>query len=223
MAEKSIMEFLQKPPRWLLDLVPESARDLLDHGGWWVVLGFAALVILLLAWAILARLGRLVLERRREAPPTTNLTENLAAFRPPANPGGPTQLNYEGLPVRLRLIVVAAAGKDFGFHPKNIVPLLDRVVVGLSEIAEDDRPRVRIWPAQHSYEGFSIAFHRSTPLPEGEGNPSQWIPVAGRAIVGKQPILLGLVLWSEEKTTLSRRTLEPPEWPVLLRIKRRGR
>jgi hypothetical protein len=118
--------------------------------------------------------------------------------------------------------VVAAAGKGIGLNPRNVLPLLDRVVPGLSEIAEDDRPRVRVWPAQHSYEGFALTFHRSTPLPEGQGNLSQWIPIAGRAIVGPQPLLIGLVLWSEEKTTLTRRTLEPHEWPLALRIKPRG-
>jgi hypothetical protein len=218
-----MMEFLHKPPRWLMDLLPESARDLLDQGGWWVVLGFAALVVLLIVWAILARLGRLLFGRRRETPPTDDLAENLTAYRPPANARGPTELTYEGLPVRLRLVVAAAAGRDFGLQSKSVMPLLDRVVPGLREIAEDDRPRIRVWPAQHSYEGFRITFHRSTPLPEGEGNPSQWIPVAGRAVIGSQPILLGLALWSEEKTTLARRTLEPHEWPLVLRIKsRRG-
>jgi hypothetical protein len=218
----SILEHLEKPPRWLLDLLPESARDLLEQGGWWVVLGFVALVFLLIVWATLSRLGRALIGRHRQEIPTEDLTENLGALRLPANPAGPTQLTYEGLPVRLRLVVVAGAGKAFALQPKKVLPLLDRVVVGLTEIAEDAPPRIRIWPAQHSYEGFSITFHRSTPLPEGEGNPSQWIPVAGRAILGNQPVLLGLVLWSEERTTLPRRTLEPHEWPLVLRVKPRG-
>jgi hypothetical protein len=124
--------------------------------------------------------------------------------------------------VRLRLVVAAAAGKNFDPRPREVLGLLERVVVGLREIAEDDRPRVRVWPTQHSYEGFAFTFHRSTPLPEGEGNPSHWIPIVGRAKVGGQQLLLGLVLWSEEKTTLARRTLKPHEWPLVMRIKPRG-
>jgi hypothetical protein len=216
------MEILEKPPRWLTDFLPDSARDLLEQGGWWVVLGFLAVMVVLLVWAILARLARAIFGRRAKPPPAADLGENLAVYRPPANPAGPTQLTYEGYPVRLRLIVAAPGGKSADLSPRMVLGLLDRVVLGLSEIAEDDRPRVRVWPAQHSYEGFAFTFHRSTPLPEGEGNPSQWIPVVGRAKIGDQQMLLGLVLWSEEKTTLARRTLQPHEWPVVLRIKPRG-
>jgi hypothetical protein len=216
------MEFLEKPPRWLTDLLPQSANDLLDQGGWWVVLGFVALVVLLIVWAILARLGHALFGRRPEPPPQLDLTENLAAYPPLTTPAGPDRLTYEGLPVRLRLVVVAPAGKDFGINRKRALELLERLVPGLAEIAEDDQPRVRIWPPQHSYEGFSVTFHRNTPLPEGEGNLSQWIPVAGRAKIGAQPVLLGLVLWAEDQTTLTRRTLEPHEWPIALRIKPRA-
>jgi len=215
------MEFLEKPPLWLMDLLPQSARDLLEAGGWWVVLGFAVLAILLIAWALLARLGRALFGRRPVPPPERDLTEDLAALGPPTTRAGPDRLTYEGLPVRVRLIVVAPTAKDVGISRALVPKLLERLLPGLSEIVVDDEPRVRIWPGQHSYDGFAVTFHRSTPLPEGEGKQSQWIPVAGRAKIGPQPLLLGLVLWAEEPTTLTRRTLEPHEWSVALRIKPR--
>jgi hypothetical protein len=212
------MDFLQKPPPWLTDALPESARDLLDHGGWWVLLGFVALVILLLVWAILSRLGHALFGRRPMPAPKDDLTEDLAAL-PALTTPGPNRLMYEGVPVRLRLLVLAPAGKEVGINPATVFQLLDRVVPGLGAIAAHDQAKVRIWPPHLSYEGFAQTFHRSTPRPEGENNVSQWIPLAGRAKIGNQQVLIGLAVWTDSATTLARRTLEPHEWPLVFRIK----
>jgi hypothetical protein len=213
------MELLEKPPPWLTDALPESVRDLLDKGGWWVLLGFAALVILLIVWALLSRLGSALFGRRAAAKPREELQERLADYPPPATRPGANRLIYEGLPVRLRLVVLASAGKEQGINPELVGAILDRVVPGLGPIARQDQARVRIWPPHLSYEGFAQTFHRNTPLPAGEHEPSSWIPLAGRAKLGGVQVLVGLGLWAENETTLKRRTLEPHEWALALRIK----
>jgi hypothetical protein len=215
------MDFLDKPPRWLTDRLPETARDLLEGGGWWVVLGFVALVVLLLTTALLGRLARAVFGRRRAPVPRDDLEEKLAEYPPPATLPSRRQLTYEGISVRLRLVVVAAVGKDHAIDPASAYRLLDQVLPGLGSIAAHDQAQVRVWPNQVSSEGFRVTFHRSTPVPEGEGQPSHWIPLAGRAKVAGQHVLIGLALWTADKTTLSRRTLEPHQWALALRIKPR--
>jgi hypothetical protein len=213
------MEFLQKPPPWLTNLLPESARDLLNGGGWWVVLGFFALALLLVVFAMLGRITRALVGRRPTPPPKENLEEVLASYPPLTAPPSKQRLTYEGLPVRLRLVVLAPAGKDAVIDPQTVFQLLDRVLPGLGAVGKHDQARVRIWPARHSFEGFGVTFHRNTPLPEGENQPSHWIPLAGRVKLGTQSVLLGLALWTTEKSTLARRTLEPHQWPLALRIK----
>jgi hypothetical protein len=215
------MEFLEKPPPWLTDALPEGLRDLLDKGGWWVLLGFAALVILLILWALLSRLVGALFGRRPVLLAPDELQERLADYPPPTTRSGRDQLTYEGLPVRLRLVVLAPAGKEHGITSEAVGPILERVVPGLGSIATHDQAQIRIWPSHLSYEGFAQRFHRNTPLPAGEYEPSPWIPLAGRAKLGRVQVLVGLALWAERATTLRRRTLEPHEWALALRVKQR--
>ncbi len=100
--------------------------------------------------------------------------------------------------------------------------LLDRVVTGLGEIAKQDRPRVRIWPAQISNEGFAHKFHTSTVIPEKEGELSPWACIAGRAKLGKTQLMLGLAVQGLKPNTLGRRTIEPHEWDSVLRVRVRS-
>jgi len=218
------MAFLDKPPEWLIDLIPENLRDYLDGAGWHIVLGVLGLVALVIVWAILRKLSRaLSRTRRTSAAVADELTEPLAKYPPLTRPPGSRRLTVDGVPVRLRLIVVAPAGHDYDINPDTVGKLLDRVVPGLSAIVADDQPRVRVWPTQLSHKGFAVTFHRSTPTGDPQGEPSHWVLVAGRAKVGSQSVLLGLALWADEPTTLFRRTLEPHQWLASLRIRGRER
>jgi len=80
---------------------------------------------------------------------------------------------------------------------------------------------VRIWPKQLSYEGFTNSFHKHTPIPGGEREASRWVLVAGRAKLGGQSVLVGLGLQAAKPTTVGRKTLQPHEWPTVLRIRER--
>jgi len=207
------MEFLNKPPQWLKELMPDAAEY-----AWWGLLGFGALVVLLLIWALASRL--LALFSRQPAPPKEkNLKEDLADYPPLPPSTGDRKLLVEGVPVRLRLVVAAPAGTESRVSFDNMEKLLDRVLAGLGDIATHDRPRVKIWPVQLSHEGFANTFHNNTTLPEGEDEPSRWIMVAGRAMAGKQQILLGLGLQAIKPTTVGRRTLKAHEWDSVLRVR----
>jgi hypothetical protein len=212
------MEFLKKPPKWLSDALPEGVRGILEGGGWYAVLGIVGVIILLLLWKLVGPLFR------AKGPPAKVkekdvLEEDLAAFSPLPPPGGNLRLTAEGVPVRLRLVVLAPAGTAFQIDPASVNKILDQVLPGLGNQAAQDQPRVRIWPKQLSYEGFAQTFHNNTAFPEGETEVSRWVLVAGRAKLGGQSVLIGLGLQAARPTPVGRRTLQPHEWPTVLRIR----
>jgi hypothetical protein len=217
------MEGFTKRLTPLTDSLPPQARDFLDAGGWWVVLGVLALVLLLLLWAVVDRSLRALFRRR---PPSLAETdrffhENLASYPPPA-PTDLRRLALYHLPARLRLVVMAAIGTETRVDEAAVFQLLDRVVPGLGTVAAQEQPRIRIWPPQVSQQGFILAFHRRTQRSEPEGEPSHWLLAAGRAQWGRQAILLGLALWTDEPTTIGRLTIDPYQWLDVLRIKADG-
>jgi hypothetical protein len=212
-----LLEFLQKPPEWLTEALPEGANDFLESGGWWAVLGFAALIALLIVWAIASRILRLF--QRREKVPKENLLLDLKTIPDAVPSTGDRRLTVDGVPVRVRLVVVAPAGTENPIDLLSIPKLLDRVVLGLGEMVQHDQALIRVWPVQYSHEGFINTFHRNTPIPEGEREPSRWVLVAGLARIGEKQVNIGLGLQAIRPTSLGRRTLKMHEWPEVLRIK----
>jgi hypothetical protein len=214
------MEIVKKQLTPLTDSLPPEVHNFLDAGGWWAVLGIVALVLLLLLWAVVDRCVRALFRRR---PPSLEesdrkFNEDLAAFPPPADLDGRRLALYH-LPVRLRLVVMAAIGADPNLDEETALQLLDRVVPGLGTIATQEQARIRIWPPQVSQQGFTLAFHRRTRRPEADGELSHWVLAAGRAQTGRQAILLGLALWTDEPTTLGRLSIDTYQWLDVLRIK----
>lgn len=213
---------LFQPPKVLLDASPEPIKTFLENGGWYGVLGVAGLLVLLVVWGLLSRLlGGLFGRRKRETGSEDDLQEDVTALPPPPPATGDRRLTVEGVPVRVRLVVVAPAGRGYDINPGTIPQLLDRVLMGLGGFVEHDKPQIRIWPFQLSYEGFASKFHRNTPKPEGEDDPSPWVMVAGRARLGGNSVLIGLVLKAVKPTTVGRKTLEAHEWDEVLRIRTR--
>jgi hypothetical protein len=212
------MEFLREPPQWLLNALPEGGQEFLKSGGWWGLLGLAALLLLLLLWGLASRFVGLF-RRRPEVPAAVDLQEQLASYPalPPST--GDRRLLVEGVPVRLRLVVAAPAGIGTKINREAIETLLDHVRPGLGGIAAQDQPCIRIWPAQLSYEGFANTFHSNTVVPEGEKKPTPWVLLAGRAIVGNNQVMLGLGLLALAPTTVGRRTLKAHEWDTVLRVR----
>ena len=211
------MDILHKPPEWLIRLLPEGGvRDFFESWGWYVVLALVGLLVLL----ILSSLVKRMFGGQRSTPAGKSpLEENLGDYPPLAASTGDRQLRVEGVPVRLRLVVVAPAGNDADVDIDEADNLLERILPGLGEFRKGDKARVKVWPRQLSYEGFTKHFQRNMITPEGEGEPSRWVLLGGRAKLGKQQIMLGLALQAIKPTTIGRRTLEAHEWPTVLRVR----
>jgi hypothetical protein len=212
------MDELRKPPQWLTDLLPQ-ARGFLEGGGWLAVLGVGGLLALLLLWLLVVRPLRGLFRREPEPVPAAPPGEDLSAIQPAPPHSGDVRLTVEGIPVRLRLVVLAPAGTAYTLTPELVPALLDRVVPGLADAVKRDSPEVRIWLGQLSTEGFANAFHRHTPVPEGERQPSRWVLLAGRGDLGERQVMVGLALQAVKPHTIGRRTLRPHDWATTLRVK----
>lgn len=169
--------------------------------------GLLALLLLIL-WV---RRGR-----RPPLDPESGLREDLSAY-PPAGPG-PRRLFVKGQPLRLRLVVAAPMGKRPLPSGGAMEPLLDAMLPGLGDIARQDRPRFRVWPAQLSQHGFGPTFFRLTQRPEPLGKPSPWILMAGPVRAGAHQFLLGLALCGEGPNSLGNLTPQADDWGDILRI-----
>jgi hypothetical protein len=210
------MESIRKLLAPLTDWLPPSVRDRVAVEFWWLIFLAAALLVLLILGRALRSLSR---RRKRATDWDRDLRENLDECPLPVRPPGEQILSVYHLPARLRLVIVAPSGKDMQLDAIAVEKLLDRLIPGLGAVAANDRPRIRVWPAQMSYQGFAAAFHRCTPKREPEGAPSRWVLVAGRAQAGRQPVLLGLGLWADEPNTIGRVNLGPQQWLDVLRLR----
>lgn len=203
----------------LTDHLPQPVRDFLDSGGWWVVLGVAAL----LAFALLMLLIRWVERRFRRKDDHGDedraLQLDLSGCPLPVTPLGDPYLACYHLPVRLRLVVVASPGRNDKVDALAVEKLLDRIIPGLGLVARHDRPFIRVWPPQLSQHGFGATFHRCTIKPEPESEASRWVMIAGKVQAGKDPYLLGLGLWADEPNTVGRLTVELHQWLDVLRLR----
>lgn len=174
-------------------------------------------VVILAVVAVLWRQWR----RRSAATVVSDLDERLAAYPPaPPMPSGQQWLHVHGLPVRVRLVVVAPLGTD-ALRPQtwDVTELLNAVIPGLGHLPGLDQPRIRIWPTQLSQAGFMAAFRRHTLLPEPEARLSPWLLVMGRVLWRDRPYMVGLACRSAQPQTLGRVVVEQPHlWMGVLRL-----
>jgi hypothetical protein len=174
-----------------------------------VLIGAAAGGVIVLLLLIL------FLRRKKKVDPEAGLGEDLATL--PAPPKGQRhyQLKVMNHPVRLRLVVIAPVGKK---TIGKVDTALEQVFRGLGEVSIDDKPRVRLWPAQLSVAGFAPSFFRLTRRPDADGKPSRWILLAGPARAGGTPILLGLAVQAEQPSKLGLVTMTETQWGEVLRV-----
>ena len=210
------MDALQEKLQPLIDLLPEKVREY-----WAVVFGALALLISLIILALLRAVFRAVFATKKTLQEDwgKKLREDLSDYPPPAGPPGKQRLTVYHVPVRVRLVVLAPAGKELEIESSQAEDFLNRVIPGLGGVAAHDRPRIRVWRPQLSQQGFATAFFRHTITGTKEGQPSPWILVAGRSQFTQPTVLLGLALWAEEPNNLGRLSLEPHQWLDVLRIK----
>lgn len=146
--------------------------------------------------------------------------EDLAEYPPPPAAGN-RRLTVNGVPVRVRLVVVALAGKQHApVTPDDVPDILDDVFRGLGAFVKADRPRVKVWPPQLSAAGFAPTFHRLVESPDAGKKSSRWVKLAGPARTGKRPILIGLALLADEPCKLGDVHVETTEWAELLQVSR---
>src|SRR4051794_21343338 len=166
---------------------------------------------LLLALVVLYRIA--TSRPKRHADPEQGLREDLGAYPPPPAAVGPRRLIVDGIPARLRLVVLAPPGKQHDPPAPDDVPeLLDDVVRGLGGVVQADRPRIKVWPAQLSAAGFAPTFHRLVESPDAGAKASRWVKLAGPARAGERPVLLGLALLADQPCKLGDVHVEPTEW-----------
>jgi hypothetical protein len=176
--------------------------------------GVGGLVVLFILYKVLFGKSNTIPDQRK------SLRENLADFPPAPNKPGP-RLTVNGIPVRVRLVVVCPTGAASDrIATDDLGELLDEVLQGFSGILDRDKPRVKVWPPQLSVTGFAPTFHQVVESPDPEGAKSPWILLAGPARAGGKPMLLGLAVYAETAVKLGRMTLQGKDWQETLRIER---
>src|SRR5207302_2060295 len=104
------MDFLKKPPEFL----PPGARD-----SWSTIAAVLAIVAALLVLGIVTMLLRRLFRKKKPSSQEQNLEERLEIY-PPIRPStGDRRLLVEGVPVRIRLLVIASTGKASDFDVDN--------------------------------------------------------------------------------------------------------
>src|SRR6516164_3694519 len=133
----------------LIEQLPPELQE------YWPLLIFvpALLILLPIAWYQRRALRALIVRPFRPIKPVPKLDEDLASYPPPALQPSRRRLMVEGVPVRIRLVVVAPAGIGENIEEKSLKDTLNRVLWGLGVIMEQDQPQVRIWPPQLSSHG----------------------------------------------------------------------
>ncbi len=185
-----------------------GAQNLMLYGA--VAAGILLLLVILIF---------LMSRGKKRVNPESGLDEDLAEYPPAQGDPGPRRLTVHGRPVRLRLVVVAPVGKRTIAEGGAVEALLEEVLRGLGQIARRDKPRIRIWPPQLSQQGFAPTFFRKTQCPDRAGKPSHWLLAAGPARAGGRPVLLGLVMWADDKGPMEQTILTEMEWDEALQIK----
>ncbi len=176
---------------------------------------FGVLIVLLVGAGILRLLFR---GKPHKPDDRSDLTEDLSTYPDLKTTSGDRQLRAEGTPVRLRLVVLAPAGNT-EINEDELPAILEEIVSGLGDIFKHDKPRVKVWPKQVSYQGFATFFHSHTPTGAEEKTQSRWIMVAGRVKAGTKQCMLGVALQSIKPNTIGRRTVDSHEWANVLRVR----
>jgi hypothetical protein len=203
-------------PDAVKDILPAAVRP---YAGLIVlgVVGVAALIGLVMLLVIVRFMFG---GRKKPVKDTPNLEEDLTEYPDlKSSTTGDRQLRVEGVPVRLRLVVVAPAGTASEVDQDEVAKYLEKVVPGLGDIYKRDKPRLRVWPTQISYQGFATHFHRNTLTGAEDGEQTRWVMIAGRVKLGKQQIMLGLAMQSIKPNTVGRRTVDSHEWASILRVR----
>lgn len=203
------MDLIQRTLDPLLTGLPED----FSQYGIAIFLAIMLAILLPIAWYQRRIIGVLVTGRPATGPRFPEPPEiDLSACPMPEPSAGNRRVVVEGLPARVRLVVLAPLGTVSVVEEAHAEEILNNVIWGLGTVAMQDRPQVVIWPPQLSAHGFAAVFHRLTRRPEPEGEPSRWVLLGGPTPPRPRPVLLGLALWTDEPTTIGRIPMQPNQW-----------
>jgi hypothetical protein len=198
------------------DRLPKPCVDFLNAGGWWLIFLVMGLITVFYVTSLYRRVRRVGFrsrKRRRKRTLHSPMDEDLSSLAVSFTDPSERVVTVKGLAARLRLVVMAPAGKDVGeLHEGMLESLLDWIKPGLGQIAASDQPRTRIWPMQYSATGFHQAFQQHVCIPEPKGEQSQWVLLAGAVLLGRQKINVGMALRTNEPNKIRMITVQAEQW-----------
>jgi hypothetical protein len=204
--------------------LPESVQAWLDDNGWWWIFGISSLVALLWVRSMWRRLRKALRTSRRKGKkrlPKVIKRENLTRVGSGFTDEGPCRIVVKGMPARLRLVILSLGSQGGGSLSEEMADrVLDWISSGLAEVAVYDAPGVRIWPPLYSAGGFATALQTHVPIPEPKGMKSHWVELAGAVRMGRLVILVGLVLHTEEPSTLRLVKVKSDRWMDFLAVEK---
>src|ERR1051325_393693 len=137
-------------PKMLTDLLPDNLKQYAAY----IVLGGACVGVFFVLLIFLGIVRFIFGGGSKKGTKEQNLEEDLTEYPDLRSSSGDRQLRAEGVPVRLRLVVMAPAGTASDVDIDDVPDILEKVVQGLGAICKRDKPRIKIWPTSPSYKGF---------------------------------------------------------------------
>ncbi|MDZ7618223.1 MAG: hypothetical protein U1E05_14550 [Patescibacteria group bacterium] len=198
-----------------VDKLKEAAGSLSADVLQWAIVALVALVVLLVAYKVLAGMKR---ARPKQAAHLDIDLMSLGSLGPPA--GAPV-LEFYSTPVRLAALVLAPAGRVRELPPDDeLRSLLEAILPGLTRVVETHCPLVCRWPPQMSAKGFAHTVFQHCRLPGDGGKGTPWNAAAGLFKIEGQPMMAALILRSSQSTSHGQQILDAPDgWLACLRVK----
>jgi hypothetical protein len=204
--------------------LPEPVQAWLDDNGWWWIFGISSLIALLWVRSMVRRVRKALRTSRRKGKkrlPKVIQRENLARVSAGFTESGPCRIVVKGTPARLRLVILSLGSQGGGSLSEEMADrVLDWISSGLAEAAVYDAPGVRVWPPFYSASGFATALQSHVPIPEPKGMKSHWVELAGAVRMGRLVIHVGLVLHTEEPSTLRLVKVKSDRWMDFLAVEK---
>jgi hypothetical protein len=207
--------------------LPEPIRDFLDGGGWWLVIGIVGIITLLWLRSTIRKLRGAVsaaLPRRKRKKPRTkviaiNLKVKLAKIGEAVTEEGPTRILVNGVPARLRLVVLSLGSRNAGTLTEEMADrVLDWIKPGLAAVSSGDYPTIRIWPPFFSAGGFASAVGANVLFPELVGEQSHWVVVVGQVKMGQAIVNVALGLHADEPNSMRILKVSGNQWLGILGV-----
>lgn len=189
----------------------------------WLTVLLIAVVLFAVALVAVVAIILIVIRKptSRAIQPSPNLSIDLSALQlDPVPAGGPT-IEVYGVPARLVVFVLAPAGRHVELpDAKGIRAICERILPGLAQVIDVERPLFRRWPNQLSSQGFVRTFYANMLMPGDRGIGTTWSGVAGKFESGQGSMVAGLVFESKEPNSIGQITVERPGmWHDILRVR----